>query len=264
VPSLVADNPGVMPDTITNDLLGELPDARPLADLCRRAALPASGMTIRKPVWTVKPNGGWMVDDAADAPTNTPKIGLHDAAVIQWAYAFRTSQAVAERSSPDFIEAVFRNAVLDYHADVEAKIAAMLALEIGVGTTIGGAVAQVYADTGRVADVLVLAPDAFGDLLDAAGTAAGRFSSGSASAGGGAMRGNIYGLGVVVSGSLAAGTAFVGVSGAIDFRESQPIRLSANVIGAMQVELGITSFAMFDQELPNAFAPVDVALVVAA
>ena len=261
--SLVADNPGVLPPTITNQLLGELPDDRPLVSVCATRPLPAAGMEISKPIWVTHPNGGWMASDAAVPATNTPAIGLHNAPVEQWAYAFATSQAVAQRSSPDFIEAVYRNAVIDYHRDVEARLAALLvaAAPPAVGQTIGGAFAAVYAACGRVADLLVVAVDVFGELLDAQGQQ--RFSTGSASASGG-IRGNIYGLNVVVGGALALGTAMVGCSNAIDFRESTPIRLSANVIGAMQVELGITSFALFDVEVTNAFAAVDAATITPA
>lgn len=260
VPSFVVDNPGALPPTITNDLLGELPANRALVSVCARHPMPASGMMIRKPIWTARPNGGWMADDQAPVPTNTPKIGLHDANVEQWAYAFATSQAVAERSSPDFVEAVFRNAIIDYHNDVEARIATLITTDASAtAVTLGGAIAAVYASTGRVADVLVMAPDAFGEMIDAEGQA--RFVAGSASVAGAELRGSIAGLDVLVSGALPAGFAAAGVRGAIDFRETDPIRLSANVVGAMQIELGVTSFALFDQELPDAFVQAAIPTV---
>lgn len=257
VPSYLADNPGVLPIQYTTELLGELPASRPLVSICAQRAMPSSGMLIRKPVWTTKPNGGWVADDTVGAPTNTPKIGLHDVAVEQWQYAFATSQAVAERSSPDYIEAVYRQAIVDYHNDCEAKLAAAIVAEAaGADTTIGAGIAAVYTATGRVANVLLLAPDAYGALVDADGTH--RFSQGSVGLSGGNLVGNIYGLDVVVSGSLPPTTAIVGVRNAIEFRETNPIRLSANVIGAMTIELGVLSFATFDIEVPDAFVPVGV------
>ena len=261
VPSLAVDNPGALPPTITNQLLGELPDVRPLVAVCATRPMPPAGMEIRKPIWNTLPNGGWMASDADVAATNTPKIGLHDAPIIQWAYAFATSQAVAERSSPDFVEAVYRNAILDYHADVEARLAAMIvaAAPAVVGQTVGAAFAAVYAASGRVADLLICSVDVFGELLDAQGEQ--RFSTGVVGVAGG-IRGNIYGLNVVVAGSLPPDTAVVAVSSAIDFRETQPVRLSANLIGAMHVELGVTSFAFFDLELATGFAAVDATAVI--
>ena len=259
VPSLVVDNPGALPPTITSQILGELPDARPLASICANRPLPASGMLIRKPTWVTKPDGGWMASDAADPATNSPKIGLKDVNILQWAYAFRTSIAVAERSSPDYVESVYRNSIKDYQNDVEAKIAALLNAVVAIpGNTIGAAFAAVEAATGYAADLLICSSGAFGKLLDATGLG-NQFSSGSVSAS--PMRGSIYGLDVVVSGKLAANTAYVGIRGALELRESAPIRLSANVVGSMQVELGITSFASLDQEIPGAFAPVDPAVL---
>lgn len=254
VPSLVADNPGAIPPTITTQILGEVPSNRPLASICAQRPLPASGMLIRKPIWTTKPDGGWMASDAADPATNAPKIGLHDVTIMQWAYAFRTSIAVAERSSPDYVESVYRMSIIDYQNDVEVKIAAVLnGIAAVADQSIGEAFAALNTATGRAADLLVCSAGAFGKLLDAGGL--NQFSTGSVSAS--PMRGSIYGLDVVVSGHLAADTAYVGIKGALELRESAPIRLSANVIGAMQVELGITSFASLDQEIPGAFAPVD-------
>jgi len=259
VPSLVADNPGAIPPAIVTGILGELPANRPLASICAQRPLPASGMLIRKPIWTTKPDGGWMANDAADPATNAPKIGLHDVPIVQWAYAFRTSIAVAERSSPDYVESVYRMSIIDYYNDVEVKIAAVLnAVAAVVGQSVGEAFAALNVSTGRAADLLICSPGAFGKLLDAGG--ASMFSTGSVSAS--PMRGSIYGLDVVVSGHLAADTAYVGIKGALELRESAPIRLSANVVGAMQVELGITAFAALDQEIPNAFAPVDTATVI--
>jgi hypothetical protein len=253
-PSFVADNPGVLPPAYTTEILGDLPDIRALVGICAVRAMPASGMLIRKPTWTTHPAGGWMADDTVPAATNTPRIGLKDVPVRQWAYAFATSQAVAERSSPDFIEAVYRGAIQDYHVDVEAEIAALIVADAtGTAGSIGAGVGSIYTSTGRSADLLLCSPDMFGALLDEQGFQ--RFSSGSAGAGPAGIRGNIFGLDVVVSGALPAASLIVGVKNAIEFRETQPIRLSANVVGAMQIELGVTCFASFDQELPNAFAP---------
>ena len=256
VPSFVVDNPGAIPPNITNDLLGELPDERPLVATCLTRPMPPSGMIISKPTWETLPDGGWMASDQVPAPTNTPTIGLHDAAIRQWAYAFATSVAVAERSSPDFVESVYRNAIIDYHRDVEAELAAMIlaAAPVVASQSIGAGFAAVYAASHRVANLLLMSADVFGAVIDAQGEQ--RFSTGSATLAGG-INGNIYGLNVVVSGALPPETCIVGVSRVIDFRETSPIRLSAVVVGAMQVELGVTSFAFMDIDTPNAFARVD-------
>lgn len=246
------DVPGLVPPAYTTDILGELPTVRPLADrVAAKRPMPATGMTFTKPKWVTKPSGGWVAE-LADIPSNAPDIDSQDVTVLEWAYGIAMSYAVATRSSPDAIESIFRAAVADYYSDVEQKIAdALMSTDQpgGVGAGVGSAIAAFYGDEKTGPDLLVVAPDIYGDLVDAIDTVP-TYSAGEVS--GAKLTGTIAGLEVVVSGHLPAGAELVTARGAIELRETSPVRLTANVIGALKVELAATAFASFDVERPNA------------
>lgn len=250
--SYLADNPGVLPIETTREIEGGLDQARVLYDLCAHPPLPDSGMEFNSPVWVVKPDGGWMADDTADPASNTPKIGFRNTGLRQWAYAFRCSVALMERSSPDWVDAVYAESIKDYYADVEAVIAGMLPATTSAAT-VGEAIGEVFAGTKRAANVWLMSPDQFGVLFDMTGVSL--WTQGSVSTSASGVVGNIGGLILAVSGDLPAGSNYIGTRNAIEVRESRPIRLSANVIGAMDVELGITSFASFRPLWNTANAP---------
>lgn len=247
------DVPGLMPAAYVSDVIGgSLPAIRPLADrVAVKRPLPATGMQFAKPAWDTKPAGGWVAELAA-TPSNAPVIDSNDVTILEWAYGVAMSYAVATRSSPDAIEAIFREAVKDYYSDVEQKIAdALMAVDqaSAAGAGIGAGIAAFYGDELEGPNLLVVAPDIYGDLVDVIDTVP-TYSSGAVS--GATMTGTIAGLEVVVSPHLPAGTELITTRGVVELRESDPVRLTANVIGALKVELGVTAFAAFDTERPNA------------
>lgn len=267
------DVPGLMPAAQTNEILGGLQVNRVLAErVAARRPLPATGMEISKPKWGTLPQGGWRAnvpgageDDAI--ATNKPTVTLDSIDVLEWAYGVSLSYAVATRSSPDAIEAIYRAAVEDYYRAVEIKLAALLeadAVDTAAGAGVGAAIALSFssdANKPKAPELLIVAPDVYGDLVDVIDSIP-TYSDGNVSGAG--MTGTIAGLEVVVSPYLTAGTEIVGPRGGIELRESNPIRLTANTIGALQVELGVTAFATFDDEaaagsyqmmLPPAGAP---------
>ena len=65
-------------------------------------------------------------------------------------------------------------------------------------------------------------------------------------------RARIEGLDIVVTGALADGTLVCADRNVVELRESAPLQLRANAVGTMNVELGVTSFASFDVEVPDA------------
>jgi HK97 family phage prohead protease len=245
----LADVPGALPPTYTTEVLGGVPTDRPLFGICNHRPLPASGMQINKPEWGTLPDGGWMADDTAAPAYNVATITLKPVAIAQWAWATGYSIAVQERTSPDYVDSVYQQAVANYYLDVETKIAALMAANAAAAGTIGGGIAAVFSATKRSAGVLVLAPDVFGEMVDAEGAL--KYAAASVSGG---MSGSVAGLSIVVAPVLAAGDIYVGIRGAIEARESTPLRLTATAISGMNGELGVTSFASFDLEIPGAFA----------
>ena len=249
---------GLVPDTYTMQIINGLPDNRPLANNVRRAALPATGLKLYKPSWTTTPVGGW-IDENDPTPSNAIAIGNHEVDIVQWAYGVSYTVAALERGS-GIAEATYRQIVLSYYADVETKLATELANAAGAITagantlaTVGLLSAGVYSSTGRRPDKVYMAPDVWADLLATEGSLP--FTGGNTSANG--IAGQLAGLDIVVSSAFAAGTLIVADSSVIELRESAPMQLRANVIGTMQVELGVTSFVSVDVELAGAVKIAD-------
>lgn len=249
---------GLVPDAYTMQIIGGLADNRPLANNVRRAALPASGMTLVKPVWSTTPVGGW-IDQNDPTPSNAIAIANHDVDVLQWAFGVAMTVASLERGV-GVAEATYLQIVRSYYADVETLIANNMVNAAGtvasgasVLATIGNLSAAVYSDSGRRPDKAYMAPDIWSSLLSTTGNIP--FTGGSTSANG--LAGQIAGLDIVVTPSLPAGNLLVADSSVIELRESNPLQLRANVVGSMQIELGVTSFVTTDVELAAAVKIAD-------
>lgn len=249
---------GLVPDTYTLQIIDGLPDNRPLATNVRRAALPATGMKLYKPSWTTTPVGGWIAEDDP-TPSNAIAIGNHEVEIVQWAYGVSYTIAALERGA-GVAEATFRQIILSYYQDVETKLAGEIAEAAGTISagsttleTIGLLAAGVYSSSGRRPDKAYMAPDVWASLIATEGSIP--FTTGSTTASG--ISGQIAGLDIVVSSALGAGVLMVADSSVIELRESAPMQLRANVIGTMQVELGVTSFVSVDVELDGAVKIAD-------
>ena len=119
----VATNPGVVPIAYVQEIIDSLGSDRPLFNAVSHAEMPPAGMTIRRPHITTRPDGSWLADDTAGAPSNAVAIVNADEAVKQWAWGGSASVALVERSAPSYIEEVFSQAIKSYYRDVEADIA---------------------------------------------------------------------------------------------------------------------------------------------
>ena len=253
-----ADVVGLVPDFYTMQIIGGLSENRPLANNVRRAALPASGMSLVKPQWTTTPVGGW-IDQNDPTPSNAMAIGNHEIDVAQWAYGVAMTVASLERGV-GVAESAFTQIVRSYYSDVETRVATEIATAAGAVAsgastlaTIGLLSAAVYQDSGRRPDKVYMATDVWADLLATEGSLP--FTGGQTSASG--IAGQIAGLDIVVTPSFSAGGLIVADSSVIELRESAPLQLRANVIGSMQIELGVTSFVTTDVELSAAVKIAD-------
>jgi len=249
---------GLVPDQYLRQIIGGLADERPLANNVRRAPLPAEGMKLYKPIWTTTPEGGW-ISESDPTPSNAITIGNHEVEIEQWAYGVSMTVASLERGF-GVGESVFRQIILDYYAAVEAKLSLAMtdaADAVGAGATIlatiGLQTAAIYKDSGRRPTTAYMAGDVWAELL--ATEASLPFTGGQTTASG--IAGQIAGLDIVVTGALADGTLVCADRNVIELRESAPLQLRANAIGTMNVELGVTSFASFDVEVPNAIKLTD-------
>lgn len=258
-----ATEPGLVPDAYVKTMLGELPDNRPLWGAVRHAALPATGMNLQKPIISQGAVGGWVAENAA-TPSNAFAVALHEVKVHQWAYGVSLSLALLERGE-GAAEVVYRSAILDYHQAVEAAIMTEITLA-GISTAssagagkimddIGIGAAKVYSESGHRPDAVAMSPETWAKLLPVLGPLA--YTSGQTSAA--TIAGSLAGLRLVVTPEITNTAIYVMDSSTIEVRESNPIQLRANVVGTMNVELGVSAFVALDLEQPKAVCRVGAA-----
>jgi len=234
---VIANNPGVVPIAYVNQMIDSLGYSRPLFDAMTHAEMPPAGMTIRRPEITTRPDGGWLADDTAGAPSGAVAIVNHDETVKQWAWGGSASVALVERSSPSYVEEVLQAATRSYYRDVEASIAAALPTAASTITTVGPAVGAFMAAYREFPNLLICGGTAYGKLLDATGTL--MFASGDVDANG---NGNYAGLRVIPSADVAPADAWVTSRDFLEVRETSPIRLSVSDVTSLSLEIGVTSF----------------------
>ena len=58
------------------------------------------------------------------------------------------------------------------------------------------------------------------------------------------------GIPAITSGHLAAGEVILATRRAVDARTTEPVRLTANAIGALNVELAVVGEGLFDTDYP--------------
>lgn len=252
--TLSTDIAGLLPPTYERDVLGGKTVDRVLYELFRGKALPGVGLAVQKPTWTTRPAGAWAANVDADATTSKAVIGLNAAAVERWDWATAVSYVAVQRSDPDALDTMYREAVVDFYDDVETKIATALdgAGTTDAATTIGAGIAAFYSAFGKSPDVIVVAPDVWGDMADAEAIAPPiGLGTSDVSAGGGGLRGSFAGLPIVATGKIAPGARYLASRRALDVRISEPVRLTANAIGALNVELGVVGEGLFDVDYPE-------------
>jgi len=249
--SISTDVSGLLPKTYERTVIGEKTAPRPLYDLFRSKPLPGVGLQVDKPVWTTPPVGAWAATVDADATSTKVAIGTQSATVLRWDWAGAIPWVVVQRSDPSVIDEIYAAAVENFHAAVEAKIGGeVLAAPPATATTLGAAVGEFFIACGKTPDAIVAAPDVWGELADA-GELSVPVAAGDPSAGGTALTSTFAGIPVSVSGTLAAGNAVLATRRAVDARTTEPVRLTANAIGALNVELAVVGEGLFDTDYPT-------------
>lgn len=248
------DIPGLLPPSYESSVIGPAPVPRVLYETFRGRPLPGVGLAVQKPSWTTRPAGAWAANVDADATTSSAVIGLNAAAIERWDWATALSYTAAKRSSPDAITTLYNGAVEDFYADVEAKIGDLAIATAGVAdaaVSLGAGIAAFYAATGRAPEVILVSPDVWGELADAGAlTPPVGFVGASVTASEAGLRSSYAGLMIVASGALPPATKLLGTRRALDVRISEPVQLTANAIGALNVELGVVGEGLFDADVP--------------
>ena len=246
--TISTDVSGLLPPTYERAVIGGKEIARPLYNAFRSRPLPGVGLMVSKPKWTTPPDGAWAATVDADATSTKVVVGSQTADVIRWDWAGAISWVVVQRSDPSIVDEIYAEAVQDFYLDVEAKVYGELgAAPVGTATTLGAAIAEFYTATGdqRSPDVILMAPDVWGAFADT-----GALSVPLAQGGVSVFGTTFAGIPCVVSGTLAAGETILASRRAVDARVTEPVRLTANAIGALNVELAVVGEGLFDTDYP--------------
>jgi HK97 family phage prohead protease len=249
--SISTDVSGLLPPTYERTVIGGKAILRPLYDAFRSRPLPGVGLLVNKPVWTTRPDGAWAATVDADATSTQVVIGSQSATVLRWDWAGAIPWVVVERSDPSIIDEVYGEAVEDFYADVEAKIYGELgAAAPGTATTLGAAIAEFFVATGnqRSPEIIIMAPDVWGRYAD---TGALAISLGQGDVSGDPLATSFAGIRAVTSGTLPPGETVLATRRAVDARVTEPVRLTANAIGALNVELAVVGEGLFDTDYPG-------------
>src|SRR5215471_2432122 len=250
--TISTDLTGVLPPQYERTILGEKVVDRALWAIFRGKALPGVGLTIQKPTWTTQPAGAWAANVDADATTSKAVIGLNPATVERWDWGTAISYVAAQRSDPDAIDAIYSAAVQDFYNDVETRIGALLTGTANAAVKLGDGIAAFYGATQKAPDVIIVAPDVWGLLADATMLQSpGGFGGVIAGSSPGTLVAMFSGVPIVASAYVAAGSKILVTRRALDVRISDPVRLTANAIGALNIELGVVGEGVFDTDYAN-------------
>lgn len=249
--TISTDVSGLLPPTYETTVIGGKEVLRPLYDTFRSRPLPGVGLMVSKPKWTTPPNGAWATTVDADATSTKVVVGAQTADVIRWDWAGAIPWVVVQRSDPSVVDEIYGEAVQDFYLDVEAKVYGELgAAATGVATKLGAAIAEFFVATGnqRSPDIIIMAPDVWGDFAD---TGALSVAQGAGDVSGDALTTSFAGIRAITSGTLAAGETILATRRAVDARVTEPVRLTANAIGALNVELAVVGEGLFDTDYPT-------------
>lgn len=243
---------GLIPDQHIAQIFQVIDASRPLVASATRASLERGRLSF--PKVTQRPVVAVQSSQKTEAGNQGMLVSMETATASTYLGGGDLSWQAIEWSTPNALDLWFRLAAADYALKTEQDAGEVLQsagfLNI-IGTPLDGTdtyddwvaaimdgCAEVYANSGRMADSLYLAPDqfyAFAALIPA--TFAAAFVSGGVSVG--AQSGAFAGLNLVVSRGLDSGVAIVGDSAGLICAETSgaPVQLRAvePAIGGLEV-----------------------------
>lgn len=259
VHTTTADVPGLLPPQHISQIMQLISRRRPLVEATRRLALSAGKITY--PRITSKPTVGKQPAEKQEGASTELTVIMVEKVAVTFLGAGNLSWQTIQWSTPDALALWFDLAAEDYARKTEAETGAIFGAgfdtpPVAVASddlagwmgAITAAAGQVYAATGRTANVIAAAPDVGFALLGLVGATSPVFLS----TGGGNLQtqtATIAGLRLVITAGLAPGTVVVGDFDAILTAETAgaPVELRAvepsigglevGVIGAFLVEL---------------------------
>ena len=227
----VASNPGIVPTPIVGDLISKEYGGRPLVNASRRLPMPSTGKTFIRPMITQHTTAGTQAAEFGELPSQKMTIDPVTLTKGTFGGALEISFQDRDWTDPAVMQVCVSDLVREYAEHTEAIAAiGLMAGATGTGTlaanatsdavikAIYDAAASVNTAAGVLPDTLYASPDQWarlGSLVDASKrpifpTLAPANAPGTASADSFTM--NPWGLRLVVSNHLSAGSLIVGAS----------------------------------------------------
>jgi HK97 family phage prohead protease len=245
------DVSGLLPPQYERTVIGGKPTRRPLYNAFRSRPLPGVGLAVNKPKWTTRPDGAWAANVDADATTSKVVIGAQAANVERWDWAGAIPWVVVQRSDPSIIDEIYSEAVEDFYLDVETRIAAKLTARRRTRRRRSAprsprSTRRPAARPGnhRSSRPTYGASSPTESDRDPPPPAASRLA-------GGRPLGTFGGLPIVASPALGRRRSHPRDPPRRRRAVTEPVRLTANAIGALNVELAVVGEGLFDVDYPN-------------
>lgn len=246
-------SPGVIPVSYMTDVISIIDGSRPFINSIRRSALPASGLSFKKPRWSSYPTVGLHANEYDEIATNDALIEHIDVEVASRMGGNKVSVELLDRSDPSYFNELRQKLAEAYgiHTDSAALESFLDSVTAATGTGWAGivdAVAKVRLNSKRSANRLLLSVDQWAvamQLEDASGRQL--FAPiGQSNANGTltAFSGTILGLSVVVDDNAPEGTAVVYSDEAATYYEAagSPAALQATVVSNAYIEVAVKGY----------------------
>lgn len=245
--TLSSDVGGLQPAQHIAQIFQVIDDTRPLVASAQRSTLERGTLTY--PKVTQRPVVSVQASEKTEAGNQAMNVDLEQAVASTYLGGGDLSWQAINWSTPDALDLWFRLAAADYALKTEQDAAQVLqhsAFTYNIGSPIGGTpsfadfmtaigagYAEVFANSGRIADTIYVSPDRYGYLLGLTSAAFTQFTSVNGD--------NIGPLSLVVSRGMDSGVMAVGDSAGLLVAETAgaPVELRVVEPAIGGVEVGI-------------------------
>lgn len=265
---------GLIPEQHISEIFQVIDSSRPIVQSARRAGLVRGTLTY--PQVDTSPTVAVQPSEKTEGGTDRLAVSMQTATATTYIGGGDLSWQAINWSTPDALALWFQLAAADYALKTEQDAAQVLqhsGFTFNISATLGAltdfsdvlaalaaGAGDVYANSGRMADTVYLAPDAFYAVAAIAGTEAANFVA----AGQVSLRtqgGALAGLNVVVSRGMDSGVIVVGDSDGLLVAETPgaPVELRVVEPAIGGVEVGIIGAFEAVVVDPGAFAMITTA-----
>lgn len=250
--------PGVVPVSYMRDVISIIDGERPFINSISRAALPAAGMTFKRPRWSSYPEVGAHTEGGAVA-SNPALIEDIDVNVVSRMGGNKISMELLDRSDPSYFDELRLRLADAYAINTDTAAITTFLSHTNTATGVGYAalldgIRAVYTGIKRKPNRLLLSADAWATAM-AITDEVGRplFAPIGAQNSVGtldAFAGTILGLNVVVDHNAPSGTAVVysDRSGTYYEAAGSPATFSAQIVNTAELEVAVKGYDAFCED----------------